>query len=307
MAGASSAFAQSDWPSKPVHILTPQSAGGIWDLVARKDGEFFEKKFGQPVIVENHPGAGGELEAKICAEATPDGYTFCAVNHNILVLNPMQKGDKLTYDPADLVPITQSVILGHGVVINPKLPINNIQEWKDYAKAHPGDLNFGTLGQGSGSERQMFWLEERWGIDMTPVAYKGAQEISAAIASGELDLTMLGLGNFVGAIQDGQLRLIAVDSPVGRSPTFPDVEAMGEHGDAFVLSSFGGYAWPKDVPEEIQAKLEEFFKELADDPEHKAFLDTLFVGSAYQGREHFEQILAEQDAAGKEFYAQKTN
>jgi tripartite-type tricarboxylate transporter receptor subunit TctC len=244
------------FPAKPMRIISTTSPGGVNDTICRAYAAAISQAVGQSVVVENRPGGGSIIGMQALAAAAPDGYTVAITTTEPLVYNPLLYV-KLPYDPdRDFIPVSQlSLGRAGGVIIgSAKLPANNFREVIEYAKANPGKLNFATWGAGSLPAIYAGWINHANGVDIEPIAYKGAVPSISALLAGDVQLTYQSLGFVLPHIKAGKLKAIAI---VGekRSTLLPDVAALGEFkSDPGIESMFGVYA-PGRTPAEIVSRL----------------------------------------------------
>jgi len=232
---AAPALAQ-DYPSKPITIIVPLSAGGGTDLLARVLAAKLHDRFGQPVTVENRPGAAGNIGADAVFRAPPDGYTLMFTQPAPLAVNKALYG-KLTYEPEQFVPIAlvsrQDILLA----VNPNVPANNLQELIAYAKANPGKLNFGSSGAGSAPHLAAELFNSIAGVKMVHVPYKGSSGSQAATLAGQVDLTFFAFSSALRHVKAGKLRAIGVGG-TKRNPQLPDIPSISE-----VIPGYSATSW----------------------------------------------------------------
>ncbi len=283
--------AQESYPSKPIRMIVPIAAGSVTDVVLRAAGQQLSQSFGQAIIIDNRPGANGVIGAQACATAPPDGYTICAVYHAIMSFNPYLL-EKLPYDPGrDFVPVTNLYFVTEALVAPRSLPVNSVEELRKYALANPGTLNFGTLGEGSLQELMIAWLNREWKTNLVGIPYKGGGPIAAAVLTGEIQLAQMGAGNFLGSIQSGQIKPLAL-SATRRSPQLPQVPTMTEAGlGGFPSRPWWGLVVPRGTPVSIVTRLNTEFVRLFRDPKFVEFLDGHFVEAAAGTPEEFAVFL----------------
>jgi len=243
------------FPSKSVKIVVPFAAGGATDVVARLLAQKLQDAWGQPVVVENKAGAGGNIGADLVAKSPGDGYTLLMASGSIVTANPhMYKS--LTYDPAkDLVPVTNVSSGPQVIAIHPGVPAKDLREFIALAKANPKTVNYGSAGIGTQTHLAAENFSYAAGIDMTHVPYKGESAAITDLMGGQIQLATPNLAAALNQIKEGKLRALAVTSRE-RSPQLPDVPAAAE-----VLPGFENAGWfgllaaagtPKDVVEKIQ-------------------------------------------------------
>jgi len=249
------AFAQSQWPTKPITFIVPYAAGGFSDIRARKIGAELSKVLGQPIVIENKGGAGGVVGTDAIAKAAPDGYTIGSGNLAPLAVNPnLMK--KLPYDPVkDIAPV---ILIENSPLIltaGPGLAAKNVQELIALAKSKPGQIAFGSSGIGGAHHLSGEMLKQAAGIDMVHVAYKGGAPAAADVVAGHVPM-MFEMGYAaLPSVKAGKIRALAVTS-TRRLAVLPDVPTMIEAG----VPGFESYNWqgviaPAKTPREIVDRL----------------------------------------------------
>jgi tripartite-type tricarboxylate transporter receptor subunit TctC len=247
-------LAQS-YPSKPIRCIVTWPPGGAVDIIARIIGQKLTESWGQPVVVDNRPGATGIIGMDIGAKAAPDGYTIIVTALHVITLNP-NVFKKLPHDvirdfaPVALLARSQFVLLVH-----PSVPAKSVQEFIALAKSKPGQINYGSIGLGSSFHLSMEMLKSMAGIDMTHVPYKGSAPSLTALVSGEVSAAFDQSATALPYIKAGKLRALAVTGPK-RSPEMPDLPTMVEAGvpGYEATGGFGALA-PAKTPKEIVTKL----------------------------------------------------
>lgn len=250
------AFAQS-WPSRPIRYVVPFAAGaGVLDIMARIVGQHLTEKLGQQVLVDNKPGAGGNVGAEIAARAAPDGYTILMAN-TALVVSPFLYA-RMTFDPlTDLVPVTMVNSAPLMLVVHPSLPVQSVSAFIAYAKANPGKLNYGSGGVGATPFLAAELLKSMTGIDAVHVPYKGGAPALADLVAGQLSFMIENVPGTLPLVKDGKLRALAITSRK-RSPLVPDLPTMIEAGvPDYEMVGWNGVFVPKGTPTDIAAKLHE--------------------------------------------------
>jgi tripartite-type tricarboxylate transporter receptor subunit TctC len=248
------ASAQS-YPNKPIHWIVPFTPGGATDTIARTIGQKLQDALGQPVIVENRPGAGGALGAEAAAKSPADGYTLFGGTISTHAINPALNS-KLPYDPIkDFEPIALVGFNPNVLFVNPKLPINSIQDLVAYAKQHPGELTFGSAGNGTSQHLSGELFKLMTGINVTHVPYKGSPQALQDVVGGQVSFLFDQLAAGLELTKAGKLRAIAV-TPLKRVAALPDVPTVAESGfPGFEVLSWQAVYAPAKTPKEVVNKL----------------------------------------------------
>ena len=241
----------ADYPTRPVTIVVAFTPGGPSDVLARIVGRKLEQILGQPFIVENRPGAGGNIAAEQVARAAPDGYTLLNGNNSILATNAALY-KKINFDPEkDFIPLSLIGTQGSILVVNPKVPVNSLAELIALAKANPGKLNFASSGYGAAAHLagELFKTEAK--INIVHVAYKGAAPALQELIGGQTQMMFATAASVVAHIKGGLVRPIAVTT-LTRIPALPDVPTMDELGlKGFDATTWHGLVAPAGTPKEI--------------------------------------------------------
>ena len=225
--GATASIAQT-WPNRPVRIIVPLAPGGGSDILARLMAQHMGEALGQTFIVENKPGAGTVIGAELAAKSAPDGYTLYATSPNIVINHGLHP--KLNYDALrDFAPISQWVSFSNLLVVNPSMPVHTVQELIDYARARPGQINYGSSGNGATTHLGMELLKVMTGIDIVHVPYKGSAPAMADLLSGQVSLMLDAGATSNRQIKAGKLRVLAVTGSA-RSVLNPEVPTIAESG-----------------------------------------------------------------------------
>ena len=249
-----SALAQS-YPNRPIRVLVPFAAGGAVDTLARIVGQKLSESIGQPVIIENRPGAGGNLASEVLTKSTPDGYTVLQTVNGIAISPSLYK--TLPFDSQkDFTAVTQLVRSQLILVANPKLEANNVAELIKLAKAKPGALNYGSTGVGNQLSLTMEMLKSAAGLDIQAVTYRGDAPANAALIAGEIQLGVMPMATTLPLVQGGQLKALAIGG-AARSPAMPDVPTVAETIPGFESTSWQGYFVPAATPRDIVVRLQQ--------------------------------------------------
>jgi tripartite-type tricarboxylate transporter receptor subunit TctC len=260
------AFAQSDYPSRPIKLILPQPAGGAVDLISRTLADRLADQMKQPVIVENMPGANGGLAGAAVARSAPDGYTlFVAVDSNVVV-NP-NLYPNLAYDPfRDFTPISILTKVALVLVANPKLRANNVRELIAEAKASPGKLNYAAIGLGTQAHLGMELLKLMTGTEITKVDYRGTAPAMTAVVAGEVEMMFTGPPSARAMSEGGKLKLIAVAGKQ-RMPLMPEVPTLDESGvPGYELTGWFGVLAPARTPAPVLDRLTAEVRKAVADP-----------------------------------------
>ncbi len=258
--------AAQGFPSKPIRMVVPFSPGSATDIMGRTAGDRVAAGLGQPVIVENRPGAGGTIGTAMVAKAPADGYTLVVVSSGH-VTNPVLYGDRITYELKDLAGVAPLGSLPSVLIASPQSGIKSVKELVDTLKARPGQLNFSSAGIGSASHVNAEKFKASLGFDAVHVPLKGTPEILLEIASGRVQFAFVPLVSSVGPIRDGKVVPLGVSTP-RRSPTLPDVPTMAESGFPGGEYNFWvGVLAPAGTPRDVVDRLHAEFARALEAPE----------------------------------------
>jgi tripartite-type tricarboxylate transporter receptor subunit TctC len=250
---SATAWAQA-WPSKPISLVVPFPAGGTTDVLARALGQELAKSLGQPVVVENRPGAGATLGADYVAKAKPDGYTLLmgAVHHTIAT----SVYRKLPYDfQKDLAPVTTVALVPNVLVVHPQVPARSVKELLALAKAEPGKLTYGSNGNGTGQHLIGAQFEGMGSVELLHVPYKGSGPLTTDLLGGQITMSFDTVTPVLPHIKAGKLRALAVTT-AKRSVALPDVPTLDEAGlKGFDMGTWFGVLAPAATPKEVVARL----------------------------------------------------
>jgi len=264
------ADAQS-YPAKPIRIVVPFPAGGPLDVTARAIGQKLSEAWGQPVVIDNRPGAGGNIGADLVAKSAPDGYTILEGALSTHAVNVSLYG-KMPYDPLkDFAPITLVATTPNVLVVNPGLPVHSVTELVAYAKAHPGALSFGSGSNGSAGHLagELFKMEA--GVDMVHVPYKGAAPALQGLLAGDTQLMFDNLASSTPQLKAGRLTALAVTT-ARRTALMPELPTLAESGlPGFDITTWWGFLAPAGTPKEIVAKWNAEVVRILSTAEMKAF------------------------------------
>ena len=286
----SMAVAQPSYPSKPVKIVVAFAPGGGSDFIARLLAVRLGEKLGQPVIVENRPGAGGNLGAELALKAPADGYTLFLAAASYTV-NPSLY--KLSFDSLnDITPIAQLARGPFIVAVNPKVPARNLQELVDLARKQPGKLTYGSAGNGSIVHMVSEYFLDTAGIEVVHAPYKGTSPALTDAIAGHIQLVFGTVASTMPFVKSGQLRALAVTTPK-RLPALPGVPTVMEAGfPGYQVTNWHGVVAPKGLPKEIQAKLNRAINDALTAPGMEAGMAQDGLSVAGGKPEEFSALLA---------------
>jgi tripartite-type tricarboxylate transporter receptor subunit TctC len=247
--------AAQGYPARPMRLVVPFPPGGSTDILARALGQKLAEVWGQQVIVDNRPGAGGSIGAEAVAKAAPDGYTLLMAHIGTLAVNPALY-PKLGYDAAkDFAPVSLVAIVPNVLVVHPSVPAKNVAELIDYARKNPGKLNYSSGGNGSAAHLAMEYFKLQTKTDIVHVPYKGTVPAVTDLIAGQVSLTMTGAPAVMPHAQSGKLRALGVSS-TARLDAFAQVPTIAESGvPGFDATQWYGVVAPAGTPADIIAKL----------------------------------------------------
>jgi tripartite-type tricarboxylate transporter receptor subunit TctC len=264
--------AASGYPTKPIRLIVPFPAGESIDVTARMISQPWQAELGQQIVVDNRGGAGGTIGTELVAKSSPDGYTISYGNLGPLSIGP-NLYKKLGYDLfRDLAPVSQAANLPFVLWASPALPVNSITELVTYAKARPGQLNFGSTGVGSGLHLMGEMFKMVAGVDIVHVPYKGVAQALPEIFAGRLHLAFNTIPAFLPHVKAGRLKAFVITAPA-RSPLLPAVPTYTEAGmPGLDASAWHAVVAPAGTPKEIVRKLQQTFAKTLALPEVRARL-----------------------------------
>ena len=284
------ALAQPRFPDRSIRVSVPFTAGGTTDVQMRALAEAASRRFGQPVVVENKLGAGGTLGAQALLHERPDGHALGTMPISVLRYPMMQSRPQ--WDPVqDFTWIIQVTGYLFGVVVRRDAPWRSFMEFLDYARAHPGEINYGTPGVGGTLHLTMERIAQERGIEWTHVPFRGVAENVQALLGGQIHVTTDSSG-WAELVNGGQVRLLCTWG-AQRAARFPDAPTLKELGFDIVATSPYGIAGPKNMEPAVVRRLHDVFKEATHDPQHLAVLDRMDMPVMYLGSEDYAASVAE--------------
>ncbi|MGH8616417.1 MAG: Bug family tripartite tricarboxylate transporter substrate binding protein [Burkholderiales bacterium] len=248
-------FAQGAYPNKPIRIIVAYTPAGATDILARTVGQKMSEAWGQPVIVENRPGANGNIGTEVAARANPDGYTLLMVTAGTHGVNPGLYR-KLPWDAVkDFAPVSLVAIVPNIMVVNNSVPVKNAKELIAYLKASPGKYSYGSPGLGSTAHMSMELFKSMTGTDIVHIPYKGSAGVLQDLIAGQVIVTIDNMPPYLPQVKAGKIRALAV-SPAKRSPAVPDVPTLAEAGvTGYDAAAWFGLVAPAGTPKPIVDKL----------------------------------------------------
>jgi tripartite-type tricarboxylate transporter receptor subunit TctC len=264
---AASAIAQtaSQWPAKPIRMLIALAPGGGVDTTGRLIAQKLSERWGQQVVVENRPGAGGALATEMLARAVPDGYTMLTNSSGVAITPSLMK---LSYDPRrDIVPVSLAVISPGVMVVHPSLPVKSVKEFIAFAKARPGDLLYSSSGNGTGQHLAAELFGQMAGVKLSHVPYKGTAPSITDLIGGRVSLSMASVVSTRQFFDAGKLRALAVLG-AKRTPALPKLPTIAESGvPGYAYENWYGVFMPGRTPMDIVLKTQQEITRIVNDPE----------------------------------------
>ena len=287
------AFAQAQpaYPNKPIKLIIGFAAGGPLDQHARLWADRLQTLLGQPIIVDYKPGAGGNIGAEFVAKSPADGYTLMLANTGVMVINPALY-TKIPYQTLkDFTPIARTAMQPLAIIVHPSIPANNLQELLAYMKAKPGQLNYGSAGNGGISHLVPEMIKSTAKVFSVHIPYRGSAPAFTDLIGGQVQWMAESVPQSAQYHKQGKVRALAVTSSA-RNPALPDVPTAIEQGlKNFEVVGFYGVLAPAGLPTDINQKLSTAFKTILDTPEIKNRMITQGADPAYLDSEAFRQFL----------------
>ena len=286
------ATAQAAFPEKPIRLVIGFPAGGPLDQHARLLADKLQTVLGQPIVVDYKSGAGGTVGAQDVMKAPADGYTLMLANTGVMVINPALYS-KLPYATLkDFTPIARTAMQPLALLVTPKLPVNTLQEFTAYAKARPGQINYGSAGNGGISHLVPEMFKNSTGLFMVHIPYRGSAPAFTDLMAGQVQFMAESIPQAAGYHKQGKVRALAVTSRA-RNPALPDVPTVIESGfKGFEVVGFYGFLAPAGLPADITARLSEAFGQVLNNPEVRSRMVTQGADPAYLGSADFGKFLA---------------
>jgi tripartite-type tricarboxylate transporter receptor subunit TctC len=288
---AASAAAAAAFPEKPIRIVIGFPAGGPLDQHARLLSERLQAVLGQPIIIDYKAGAGGTVGAQEVMKATPDGYTLMLANTGVMVINPALYA-KLPYQTTrDFTPIARTAMQPLALLVNPKLPVNSLKEFVDYARVRPGQVNYGSAGNGGISHLVPEMFKNATGLFMVHIPYRGSAPAFTDLMAGQVQFMAESIPQAANYHKQGKVKALAVTSRE-RNPALPDTPTVIESGiKNFEVVGFYGFLAPANLPRDITARLSDAFRQVMTSPDIRSRMVAQGADPAFLGSEDFTRFL----------------
>lgn len=280
------------FPEKPIRVVIGFPAGGPLDQHARLLADKLQAALGQPVIIDYKAGAGGTVGAQEVMKAAPDGYTLMLANTGVMVINPALYS-KLPYNTLrDFTPIARTAMQPLALLVNPKVPANTLKEFVDYTRTRPGQVNYGSAGNGGISHLVPEMFKSATGLFMVHIPYRGSAPAFTDLMAGQVQFMAESIPQAATYHKQGKVKALAVTSRE-RNPALPDTPTVIESGlKGFEVVGFYGFLAPANLPKDVTAKLSDAFKQVLNNPEIKSRMTSQGADPAFLGSEDFAKFLA---------------
>ncbi|MFL5102373.1 MAG: Bug family tripartite tricarboxylate transporter substrate binding protein [Xanthobacteraceae bacterium] len=262
---APSAVSAQDYPSRPVKMIVPVPAGGITDVLARILQEPLTRKWGQPIVIDNRPGAGGNLGTEAAFKSDPDGYTVLFSIPGPFTVNPTLY-QKLNFDPSEFVPVALLATIPTALIAGTKVPARTLPEFIAHARANPGKVTVATQGPATTSHLTSEWFQQVADVKFVTVPYRGSAPALQGMLAGDVDVMFDNLGVSLALVREGRLKVLAVATEK-RLASVPDAAAIAETLPGFVSATWVGAFLPPKTPKQIADKLTADFTEAVREPQ----------------------------------------
>lgn len=288
---SNTAMAQTPFPSKPIRVVIGFPAGGPLDQHARLLSERLQQVLGQPIIIDYKSGAGGTVGAQDVMKAAPDGYTLMLANTGVMVINPALYA-KLPYGTLkDFVPVARTAMQPLALLVNPTVPVKNLKEFISYVRARPGQINYGSAGNGGISHLVPEMFKTASGLFMVHIPYRGSAPAFTDLMAGQVQFMAESIPQAANYHKQGKVRALAVTSKE-RNPALPDVPTVMESGvQNFEVVGFYGFLAPAGTPHEVVAKLSDAFRQVLNTPDVRHKMVTQGADPAFLGHDAFANFL----------------
>ncbi|WP_342129773.1 Bug family tripartite tricarboxylate transporter substrate binding protein [Hydrogenophaga sp. OTU3427] len=291
---AASGLAQAAFPERPIKIVVGFPAGGPLDQHARLLSDKLQAVLGQPVVIDYKAGAGGTVGAQEVMKATPDGHTLMLANTGVMVINPALYS-KLPYGTLrDFTPIARTAMQPLALLVNPKLPVSTLQEFIAYSRARPGQVNYGSAGNGGISHLVPEMFKSQTGLFMVHIPYRGSAPAFTDLMAGQVQFMAESIPQAANYHKQGKVRALAVTSRE-RNPALPDIPTAIESGlKNFEVVGFYGFLAPAGTPKDVVNRLSDAFKEVMGQAELRNRMISQGADPAFLGADDFARFLAQE-------------
>lgn len=290
LALCAAAHAADSYPQKPITLIVPWAAGGSTDILARVLSEHLTRSLGQPVIVDNKPGASGNIGSAMVARAKPDGYTLLVGSMSTHAMNPALMPNMPFRGVEDFTPLGLLAYVTNTMVVHPSVPAQNLKELIAYAKANPGKLAYASAGPGSTNHLSAVLFERMAGVQMLHVPYKGGAPAVVDTVAGQTQILFSAGTQTLPHVKAGKLRLLAV-TEAKRSPLLPNTPTVAETVPGYELAVWYGAFGPKGMPADLVARLNREINAAMSLPEVKSKMNAIGVETATSTPQQFGTIL----------------
>jgi tripartite-type tricarboxylate transporter receptor subunit TctC len=280
------------FPEKPIRIVIGFPAGGPLDQHARLLSDRLQAALGQPILIDYKSGAGGTVGAQEVMKSAPDGYTLMLANTGVMVINPALYG-KLPYGTLkDFTPIARTAMQPLALLVNPKLPVNTLKEFVEYTKSRPGQVNYGSAGNGGISHLVPEMFKTSTGLFMVHIPYRGSAPAFTDLMGGQVQFMAESIPQAANYHKQGKVKALAVTSKQ-RNPALPDIPTVMETGiKNFEVVGFYGFLAPAGTPKDVVTRLSDAFKQVLESPDIRNRMVTQGADPAFMGSEDFARFLA---------------
>ena len=291
---AAGASACAAFPDKPIRVVIGFPAGGPLDQHARLLTERLQAVLGQPILIDYKSGAGGTVGAQDVMKAAPDGYTLMLANTGVMVINPALY-TRLPYSTLkDFTPIARTAMQPLALMVNPKVPVNTLKEFIDYTRARPGQINYGSAGNGGISHLVPEMFKSATGLFMVHIPYRGSAPAFTDLMAGQVQFMGESIPQAANYHKQGKVRALAVTSRE-RNPALPDIPTVIESGiKGFEVVGFYGFLAPAGLPKDVTAKLSDAFKQVMASPDIRSRMVTQGADPAFMGSDDFAKFLTDE-------------
>ena len=280
------------YPTRPIHLVVPFTPGGTTDIVARLVGQWLSERLGQPIVVENRPGAGTNVGTEVVVKAAPDGYTLLVASVSAAINATLYQ--TLNFDfRRDIAPIAGLIRTAYVMEVNQSVPVNTVPEFIAYAKANPAKVNMASSGNGTGAHLSGELFNMMTGTKMIHVPYRGAAPALVDLIAGQVQVQFASTPETIEYIRNGKLRAIGVTTST-RLAALPEIQAIGEFVPGYETSAWWGLCAPKNTPAVVVERLSNETSAALADPALKARLAALGADPMVMGPAEFGKLIADE-------------